>query len=408
MKDMQNDKIEYDRSYSLHGLLNIRVKGNEIVTKTTDAEFKDIKNDRNSKKNINLNVGIKIDLSGDITMLGDGMYYLENKDMIITSINNEGISLNPNEIELIIEGDPLCASNNNISISTPRTIPYDGGLSGSVSRIVADIKSDTLPHIAKDKEERWTGLLISSVLEPLLYFTLPTLNHTFIHAAGLVNNDKGILIIGHSNVGKTSLALEMVMNGYSFLGDDLTILSNNGEILSFPKPVKLEGHNITERPEILSKIKENMGTNEKLFFKMLTSYLKKKSRSLSTSVSIQDILENPSISSSHNINHVIHIKRYSGDTLIVKEMSMEESVKEAALNLFWEFECQEYRYTKPFYAFKRAHGEDYMKFLEEHHNDIVKILSQSFSKVKSHLIKIPAKSTTDDTYKAVEKLQISS
>ena len=405
MTDRQNDDVEYDRSYSLHGLLCIRVKGSEIVTKITDAEFKDTKNDNSSTKNINLNVGMKIDLPGDLTMLGDGMYYLEDKDMIITSINNEGISLNPNEIELVIEGDPFSSSNNNISISTPRTMPYDGGLSGSVSRIVADIKSDTLPHIAKDKEERWAGLLISSVLEPLLYFTLPTLNHTFIHAAGLVNNNKGLLIIGHSNVGKTSLALEMVMNGYSFLGDDLTILSNKGEILNFPKPVKLEGHNITERPEILSRIKENMGTNEKLFFKILTSYLKKKSRSISTSVSIEDILETPTISSKHNINLVIHIKRYSGDSLIVTEMTAEESVKEAALNLFWEFECQEYRYTKPFYAFKKVHGEDYAKFLEEHHNHIENILSVSFSKVKSYLIKIPAKSTTHDIYEAVEKLQ---
>lgn len=407
MKDLQNDKVEYHRSYSLHGLLDVQVKGNEIVIKTTDAEFKDIKHNESSIKKISLNVGTKIDLSGDLTMLGDGMYYLENKDMVITSINHEGISLNPNEVELAIEGDPLSSTNNHISISTSRTIPYDGGLSGSVSKLVADIKSETLPHIAKDKEERWAGLLISSVLEPLLYFTLPTLNHTFIHAAGLINKDKGLLIIGHSNVGKTSLALEMVMNGYSFLGDDLTILSNKGEILSFPKPVKLEGHNITERPEILSKIKENMGTNEKLFFKILTSYLKKKSRSISASVNIEDVLEKPVISSSHNINHVIHIKRYSGDSLIVKEMTLEESVKEAALNLFWEFECQEYRYTKPFYAFKRAHGEDYMKYLEEHHNHIMNIISKSFSKTKSHLIKIPAKSTTDDIYKAVEKLQTS-
>lgn len=407
MKDLQNDKVEYHRSYSLHGLLDVQVKGNEIVIKTTDAEFKDIKHNESSIKKISLNVGTKIDLSGDLTMLGDGMYYLENKDMVITSINHEGISLNPNEVELAIEGDPLSSTNNHISISTSRTIPYDGGLSGTVSKLVADVKSETLPHIAKDKEERWAGLLISSVLEPLLYFTLPTLNHTFIHAAGLINKDKGLLIIGHSNVGKTSLALEMVMNGYSFLGDDLTILSNKGEILSFPKPVKLEGHNITERPEILSKIKENMGTNEKLFFKILTSYLKKKSRSISASVNIEDVLEKPVISSSHNINHVIHIKRYSGDSLIVKEMTLEESVKEAALNLFWEFECQEYRYTKPFYAFKRAHGDDYMKYLEEHHNHIMNIISKSFSKTKSHLIKIPAKSTTDDIYKAVEKLQTS-
>ena len=405
MTDDQNKKIEYVRSYSLHGLISIKIRGSEIVAKTTDAEFGDTKSNNNSKKNININVGMKTDLTGDITMLGDGMYYLEDKDTVITSINNEGISLRPDEIELVIEGDPLSVNNNSISISTPRTIPFEGGLSGGVSRIVADLKAATLPHIAKNKEERWAGMLISSILEPLLYFTLPALDHTLIHAAGLVHNNKGILIIGHSNVGKTSLALEMVMNGYSFLGDDLTILSNKGEILSFPKPVKLEGHNITERPEILSRIKEKMGTNEKLFFKMLTSYLKNKSRSLSTSVSIEDILENPNPCSRSSMNHIVHIKRYTGSELVVQEITPEESVKEAALNLFWEFECQEYRYTKPFYAFKKVHGEDYTTFLEEHHNHIKDILTASFTKVKSYMIKIPASATTNDIFDAVKQIQ---
>ena len=341
MTNGRNNVVEYDRSYSLHGLVSIRIRGSEIVAKTTDAEFGDTKLDESSAKNINLNVGMRIDLPGDLTMLGDGMFYFEDKDAVVTSINNEGLSLRPDEIELVIEGDPLSAKSKSISISTPRTIPYEVGLSGGVSRIIADIKADTIPHIAKNKEERWAGMLISSVLEPVLYFTLPALGHTFVHAAGLAHDDKGLLIIGHSNVGKTSLALEMVMNGYSFLGDDLTILSSKGEILSFPKPVKLEGHNITERPEILRRIKERMGANEKLFFKMLTSYLKNKSRSVSTSVSIGDILENPSICSRSSLNHVVHIKRYTGRDLIVKEITPEESVKEAALNLFWEFECQE-------------------------------------------------------------------
>ncbi len=405
MSDVRNTDIKYDRSYSLHGLISIKIRGSEIVAKITDAEFRDAMSDDSSKKTININVGMKIDLTGDITMLGDGMYYLEDKDAVVTSINNEGISLRSDEIELIIEGDPLSINNNNISISTPRTIPFEGGLSGGVSRIVADIKANTIPHISMNKEERWASMLISSVLEPLLYFTLPSLDHTFVHAAGLVHDNKGLLIIGHSNVGKTSLALEMVMDGYSFLGDDLTILSSKGDILSFPKPVKLEGHNIMERPEILSKIKEKMGTNEKIFFKMLTSYLKKKSRIISTSVNIEDILENPSICSRSSLNCVVHIKRYTGSDLTVQEITPEESVKETALNLFWEFECQEYRYIKPFYAFKKIHGEDYTTFLEEHHSHIKDILTASFVKVKSYLIKIPASATTNDIFDAVKQIQ---
>lgn len=347
---------------------------------------------------------MKIDLPNDLTTLGDGMFYSENKDAIITSINKEGVSLRPDEIELVIEGDPLSVKSKSININTPRNTPYEGGLSGGVSRTVADIKADTIPHIAKNKEERWASMLISSVLHPILYFTLSTLSHTFVHAAGLARDDKGILIIGHSNVGKTSLALEMVMNGYSFLGDDLVILSNKGEILSFPKPVKLEGHNITERPEVLRRIKERMGPKEKIFFKMLTSYLKNKSRTVSAIVSIEDVVENPHIISRSSLTHVIHIKRYTGHEIVTNEISHEESVKEAALNLFWEFECQEYRNTKPFYAFKKAHGEDYTTFLEEHHDRIKDILTASFANVKSYLIEVPTGTTTHDIHNTIKQL----
>lgn len=401
---MVETTYEYERLYSLHGLVSIKVRGSEIVAKTIDAEFGNPKQDESSAKSINLNVGMRIDLPADLMMLGDGIFYSEDKDEVITSISKEGVSIRPDEIELVIEGNPLSAKNKNISISTPRTIPYEGGLSGGMSGIVADIKADAIPHIAKNKEERWVSMLIASVLDPVLYFTLPALDHTFVHAAGLAQDDKGLLIIGHSNVGKTSLALEMVMNGYSFLGDDLIILSSKGEMLSFPKRVKLEGHNITERPEVLRRIKERMGTKEKIFFKMLTSYLKNKSRSVSTSVSIGDILENPSICSRSNLNKVIHIKRHTHRDLIAKEITPEESVKEAALNLFWEFECQAYRNTKPFYAFKRVHGEDYATFLEEHHNHIKDILAASFANVKSYLVEVPTSATTHDIYGTVKQL----
>lgn len=402
--DLKN-KVKYDCSYSIHELISIKINGSNFVTKTSDIEFGDTKSDENSTTNINLNVGMKINLPGNLTMLGDGMFYLEDKDAVVTSIDNEAYSIKPEEIEMVIEGDPLSTKSKSISINTPRTIPYEGGLSGGVSRIIADIKAETIPHIAKNKEERWAGMLISSVLEPIMYFKLPALDHTFIHAAGLAHDDKGLLIIGHSNVGKTSLALEMVMDGYSFLGDDLTILSSKGELLSFPKPVKLEGHNINERPEILSRIKEKMGTNEKVFFKMLTTYLKNKSRSVSAIVRIEDVLENPNICSRSSLNRVVHIKRYTGQDLIMKEITTEESVQEAALNLFWEFECQEYRYIKPLYAFKKAHGEDYATFLDEHHNHIKKILETSFAKVKSFMILVPTSATTNDIYDAVKQLQ---
>ncbi len=91
----KNNLVNYDHSYSIHELVSIRVRGSENVVKTIGTEFGDSKPDAHSTKNINLNIGMKIDLPNDLTTLGDGMFYSENQDVIITSINKEGVSLKP-------------------------------------------------------------------------------------------------------------------------------------------------------------------------------------------------------------------------------------------------------------------------------------------------------------------------
>ncbi len=394
-----------DRTYSLHGLLSIKFSGSETVMRAADSEFGDLPDARSdtAKKSISLGVGTQVDLEGTPVALGEGIFYIEGRDAIILSAG-KSTTLRPENVELVVEGNPLAAGNMSVSIATPLTVQRNRGVSAGVSETIADLKADTLPHLAKSKEERWTNMIITAVLEPLLYFTLPALGCTFVHGAGLARDGKGVLVIGHSGVGKTSLALEMVSDGYSFFGDDLVILSREGEMLSFPKRIKLEGWNITERPEVLSKIKEKMGTKEKLFFKMFRSYFKDSPSSISTTASIGDIIENPEMGTRSRLHHIVHVKRYGGSEFVTKDIPLPESVSETALNLFWEFENQDYRNVKLFYAFMRLQRQDHVGFLEEHHRSVSETLAQSFRDARSSIMMVPASATVGDTYEALGKL----
>lgn len=61
-----------------------------------------------------------------------------------------------------------------------------------------------------------------------------------VHAAGLERNGVGILFPGRSNCGKSTMALNLLREGYRLLGDDTIFLRRSGEgaeLLFFPEEV---------------------------------------------------------------------------------------------------------------------------------------------------------------------------
>ena len=59
----------------------------------------------------------------------------------------------------------------------------------------------------------------------------------YMHATGIVWRDVGVLFIGESASGKSSLAAELITRGATFVGDDQLILSEeNGKIFADAPP----------------------------------------------------------------------------------------------------------------------------------------------------------------------------
>lgn len=58
-----------------------------------------------------------------------------------------------------------------------------------------------------------------------------------IHAAAVSYHDTGIVLCGDSGVGKTTLTLGLVDLGWAYMSDDVAVVSGDGALLPFRKPL---------------------------------------------------------------------------------------------------------------------------------------------------------------------------
>ena len=82
-------------------------------------------------------------------------------------------------------------------------------------------------------------VLYTNVVEPILRWTFVSKGHALIHAACFADGERAFLITARTDTGKTTTALKTLDKfPYSFLSDDLTIVSPDGRVMAYPKPLR--------------------------------------------------------------------------------------------------------------------------------------------------------------------------
>jgi len=114
--------------------------------------------------------------------------------------------------------------------------------------------------------------VVQCVLIPILSEFLREENVYMIHSSAVSKQGRGIVIVGKGGVGKTTVSIHCVKNGFKFLGDDLVFLSETNEkavLFSFPIPVHIKFDTLKYFPELdmLSRT-PFQNTNEKQFFRV--------------------------------------------------------------------------------------------------------------------------------------------
>lgn len=124
--------------------------------------------------------------------------------------------------------------------------------------------------IDKKHEHPMNFYVTQCVLTPILNECFRRNRAFLLHASGVEINNSSLLFIGSGGAGKTTLSLYLVRNGFRFLGDDLVLISREGDTLkafSFPIPIHITMNTVRYFPE-LEKLTDSDGGWKKQFFRI--------------------------------------------------------------------------------------------------------------------------------------------
>lgn len=79
--------------------------------------------------------------------------------------------------------------------------------------------------------------LYKSVLEPIVRWALAQRGAALLYGAAVARQGRAALLVPEQDQGKTAAALRAAGEGFDFMGDDFVILTDDGRVWSFPKPV---------------------------------------------------------------------------------------------------------------------------------------------------------------------------
>jgi len=107
-------------------------------------------------------------------------------------------------------------------------------------------------------------VLYTNVVEPILRWTFVERGYALVHGACVACGDDAYLITARTDTGKTTTILRTLDSqpNFDFLSDDLTIVSPDGRVLTYPKPLTISRHTLVAVKTPLLSRKERTG----LFF----------------------------------------------------------------------------------------------------------------------------------------------
>lgn len=148
------------------------------------------------------------------------------------------------DIEIRV-GDILSGPRRRIEITeTPGVMLYQehlGRLGANFRVEIFDkLKVTVTPLLAHSPHVVYTN-----IVEALLRFVLASRDYALLHSATVVIDGQGVMLSAHTDTGKTATILRMLReHGGTFLSDDMTIVTGDGPVYSYPKPLTISHHTL--------------------------------------------------------------------------------------------------------------------------------------------------------------------
>ncbi len=93
-------------------------------------------------------------------------------------------------------------------------------------------------------------VLYTNVVEPILRWTFVKKGYALVHGACIAFGDEAFLVTARTDTGKTTTVLRILAHPHTpetagaFLSDDLTLLSPDGKVMTYPKPMTISHHTV--------------------------------------------------------------------------------------------------------------------------------------------------------------------
>ena len=126
-----------------------------------------------------------------------------------------------------------------------RTLRYSEGMGGFGFGVEISQVGERVEVLAAPLLQRSPHVLYTNVVEPILRWTFASKGYALVHAACFADGDQAFMVTARTDTGKTTTTLKLLDHfPYSFLSDDLTIVSPDGRVLAYPKPLTISRHTV--------------------------------------------------------------------------------------------------------------------------------------------------------------------
>jgi hypothetical protein len=385
-----------ESQYDLNGLVRVAITGSDSqVGQIMDETLRMFRSDW-GEVDLKLVLGEYPSKSWKPSGLtvGDRLLYDSGSDSTTVFRKPTTAVLSKSDVEYVILGD-FRKRESKVTVYVPALPERIGYFRSIMKGLVRRSLARTLLAVSGSDSYSMEGMELAAakvrlaVLEPFLYYRLPFKGSTLVHGSVVSANGSGLMFAGGGHIGKTALSLEMVKRGYSYLGDDLAIVSEGGQAFPYPEPIRIQEQHLALFPDLESKLTSGMGATERFFFRRLLRHSPGEVLELMPRLPISELFAGARIGGTCRLDNVILIRKGVIQDPIFEEIDLESIAGALAAELFWEFEAGHWRHNQYIYCPSCAKGTDFLAEEREHGSLVTRIIADSLRGSKVFRLQVP-------------------
>jgi len=146
------------------------------------------------------------------------------------------ITVRVNDLDYLPIGETVDASESDPVVSYRER----GGFAISMKMGLIDTDVTVSNFVAKSPHVMYTN-----VVEPILRWRLVEFGYSLVHAACFSDGEHAYLVTARTDTGKTTTMLKLLnQSDLSFISDDLVVMSADGVVRTYPKPLTISAHTV--------------------------------------------------------------------------------------------------------------------------------------------------------------------